>query len=65
LLAAWRIAIGRPDLSLLPTPKKPVRVHSQYLSESPELVIKDITVTIFDFGDRGSVELNSNPGELA
>jgi hypothetical protein len=64
-LFAWRNAIGKWDLSLLPAPKKPIRVRSQHLSEGSKLIIKDVTVTVFDFGDRGSVELDSDPSELA
>jgi hypothetical protein len=51
------------DLSTLLAPKKPINIHAQYLCEGLKFVIEDMAVTIFDFGNCGSVELNPESGE--
>jgi hypothetical protein len=46
-------------------PKKPIDLHAQSVCDTLKFVIKDMAVVIFDFGDCGSVELNSQTGEPA
>ncbi|MGC2472756.1 MAG: hypothetical protein WA485_00360 [Candidatus Sulfotelmatobacter sp.] len=52
------------DRSSLPISKKPFDVHAQGLREGPKLVVKDMAVIVFDFGDCSSIELNPEPSEL-
>jgi len=45
-------------------PKEPINFHAQYVRQSLKLVVKDMAEVVFDFGNCGSVELNSVPGEF-
>jgi hypothetical protein len=50
--------------SLLFISEQPVNVNAQGLRDGFKFVVKYMTVIIFDFGDRGSVELNPKPSKL-
>jgi hypothetical protein len=39
-------------------------VDAQHVCEGLKLVIEHVSVIVFDFGNRGSVELNPESGEL-
>jgi hypothetical protein len=45
-------------------PKKPIDLHAQRVRESLEFVVKGMAKVVFDFGNRGSVKLNSEPCEF-
>jgi hypothetical protein len=51
------------DLSTFFVPKKPINIHAQYVREGLKFVVEDMAVTVFDFGNCGSVELNPKLGE--
>jgi hypothetical protein len=44
-------------------PKKPIGFHAQRVCEGLKFVVKDMAVVVFDFGNGGPVELDSEPSE--
>jgi hypothetical protein len=44
-------------------PQKPIDLRAQSFREGLKLVVKNMAVIIFDFGNCRSVELNAEPGE--